>query len=86
MILPTHELVILTKFHKNWPKPLKFLVIDQFCASSDFFALVSSLLFFLYSTVLLMKKDPLRAALMANRELVMRTKTWVAAEIGKVKF
>ena len=37
MILPTHELVILTKFHKDWPKSVKLLVIYQFCASSDFF-------------------------------------------------
>ena len=39
--LPTHELAILTKFHKDWPKSVKNLVIDQFWASSDFFASVS---------------------------------------------
>ena len=32
-ILPTHELVILTKFHKDWPKIVDFLVIAKFCTS-----------------------------------------------------
>ena len=41
VVLPTHELVILTKFHKDWPKSVKVIVIDQFCASSEFFASVS---------------------------------------------
>ena len=29
-ILPTHELVILTKFHKDWLKIVDFLVIVKF--------------------------------------------------------
>ena len=40
-ILSTHELVILTKFHKDWPKIVDFLVIAKFCASQIFFASVS---------------------------------------------
>ena len=40
-ILPTHELVILIKFHKDWQKIVDFLVISVFCASLFFFASVS---------------------------------------------
>ena len=40
-ILSTHELVILTKFHKDWPKIVDFLVIAKFWASQIFFASVS---------------------------------------------
>ena len=40
-ILPTHELVILTKFHKDWPKIVDFLVIAKFSASLISFASVS---------------------------------------------
>ena len=29
-ILPTHELVISTKFHKNWQQIVDFLVIVKF--------------------------------------------------------
>ena len=28
--LPTHELVILTKFHKDWQETVDFLVIEKF--------------------------------------------------------
>ena len=40
-ISSTHELVILTKFHKDWPKIVDFLVIAKFWASQIFFASVS---------------------------------------------
>ena len=40
-ILPTHELFILTKFHKDWQKIVDFLLIAKFCASPIFFAPVS---------------------------------------------
>ena len=40
-ISPTHELVILTKFHKDWPKIVDFLVIAKFSASLISFASVS---------------------------------------------
>ena len=40
-ILPTHELFILTKFHKDWQRIVDFLVIVKFCASPVFFASVS---------------------------------------------
>ena len=35
-ILSTHELVILTKFHKDWPKIVDFLVIAKFCVVNFF--------------------------------------------------
>ena len=35
-ILPTHELVISTKFHKDWSKNVDFLVAMKFCASLFF--------------------------------------------------
>ena len=34
------ELVILTKFDKDWPKSVKILLIDQFCVSLDFFLII----------------------------------------------
>lgn len=40
--LPTHELVILTKFHKGWQKIVKFSDI-KILSQSNFFASVSSL-------------------------------------------
>ena len=40
-IVPTHGLVILTKFHKDWQKINDFLVITKFWASPVFFASVS---------------------------------------------
>ena len=39
-ILPTHELVILIKFRKDWSKIVDFLVIAKFCSSQIFFASV----------------------------------------------
>ena len=33
----THELVILTKFHKDWQEIVDFLVIEKFWASLIFF-------------------------------------------------
>ena len=41
-ILPTHELVILAKFHKDWQNIVDFLAIVKFCASPVFFASVST--------------------------------------------
>ena len=46
-ILPTHVLLILTKFHKNWQKIVDFLAIVKFCASPVFFCI--SLYFMLKS-------------------------------------
>ena len=40
-LLPTHELVILTKFRKDWQKIEDFLIIAKFCASLIFSATVS---------------------------------------------
>ena len=35
-ILPTYELVILSKFHKDWQKIVDFLVVATFLASLNF--------------------------------------------------
>ena len=43
VILPTHELSTLTKFHCNRAKIVNLLVMDFFGASSDFFAPVSTI-------------------------------------------
>ena len=40
-IFSIHELVILTKFHKDWQEIVDFLVIAKFWASPIFFASVS---------------------------------------------
>ena len=32
-ILPTHELVILTKFHKDWSKNMEFLAVVKLAKS-----------------------------------------------------
>ena len=42
-ILPTHGLIILTKFHYNWAKIVDFLSLANFCARVIFFVRVSSL-------------------------------------------
>ena len=39
-VLPTLELVVLTKFHKDWQKIVDFLVIAKFWASLIIFATV----------------------------------------------
>ena len=44
-ILPSHEVVILTKFHNDWQEIVDFLAIAKFCASL-FFASVSNKQFF----------------------------------------
>ena len=36
--LPTHEVVILTKFHKDWKKNIDFLLRRKFLACSLFYA------------------------------------------------
>ena len=41
-ILPTHELVIFTKFHKDWVKIMDFSIKACFWVSNIFFASVSS--------------------------------------------
>ena len=47
---PTHELVILTKFHKDWQEVVDFLVIEKFWGSLLFFASVSILLLQIFDT------------------------------------
>ena len=44
--LPTHELIILTKFHKDWQEVVDFLVIAKVWASLTFFAPV-----YIYHTI-----------------------------------
>ena len=43
-ILPTHQIVILTKFHKNGAKIVEFLLVTYFGAWFIFFVTVSAYL------------------------------------------
>ena len=45
-ILSTLELVIFTKFHKDWVKIVDFSIKAYFWASNDFFASVSTTVIF----------------------------------------
>ena len=38
-ILPTHELVILTKFHDNWPEKVDFVHLVYFMSQFVFFCI-----------------------------------------------
>ena len=37
VILPSQQLVILTKFHKDWQEDVDSLVIAKLCVTSNFF-------------------------------------------------